>query len=154
MISSMLGAILEMLPVGAIWLGVTRLTAAWNISDLDFRAFSDEMHSRSQKGGLTVLRLYRLSEKPDDELRAALQRHKERHVVQKFTYAEVDDISILWGPPTKPPAKGTRLRDQLLSGDSPTAELTPGLAVDLCDAVRGAQRALAPSGKSNPTDDR
>jgi hypothetical protein len=73
MISSMLGAILEMLPVGAIWLGVTRLTAAWNISDLDFRAFSDEMHSRSQKGGLTVLRLYRLSEKPDDELRAALQ---------------------------------------------------------------------------------
>jgi hypothetical protein len=104
MISSMLGAILEMLPVGAIWLGVTRLTAAWNISDLDFRAFSDEMHSRSQKGGLTVLRLYRLSEKPDDELRAALQRHKERHVVQKFTYAEVDDISILWGPPTKPPA--------------------------------------------------
>jgi hypothetical protein len=120
MISSMLGAILDMLPAGAVWLGVTRLTAAWNISDPDFRAFSDQMHGRSQKGDLTVLRLYRLSDKPDDGLRAAVQEHKEKNVIQRFTYAEVDDISILWGPP----GKGIKLGDQLRSADSlPTVEL-------------------------------
>jgi hypothetical protein len=62
-ISSMLGAILEMLPIGAVWLGATQLTGAWNTADVDFEAFSNEMNGRSYKGDLTTLRLYCLDGK-------------------------------------------------------------------------------------------
>jgi hypothetical protein len=86
------------------------------------------MHERSEKGRLTILRLYEVGNGAAPRLATTVTEHKRKAVIQRFTSSDsVPDISIIWAP-----GSGSTRSDVAPKWDTPAVELRSSGAVPIC----------------------
>jgi hypothetical protein len=98
--------ILELLPTGGVWFGVTHLTnrKVWRGRELsdEFNDYRARMWDRASKREITVFRIYYFSSRDDfRQMQDTLDSEQENNVIVKYIVGGSNhppDMSLLWMP--------------------------------------------------------
>lgn len=101
-LNDFLRKLVEELPQGSSWFGITHLTEGWlkETAEPGYRDFAETMQERCEARDLRVLRIYCYQKDKDLEaLHAHLAQEKEKHlVVRTLSLSEFfpPDLSLIW----------------------------------------------------------